>query len=129
MRKSLYEQLGGTYRQEGDYLIPNITVSERPDSQIEHPIIGKYGRIRRTFLKEHNAMLYNELMLTGKLFDHLMEIDKSCNERMEIICTSMAQQEGVTEDLKAADSLEWVRRKNSIHSRAEEIILTELVYA
>lgn len=76
MKKSLYEQLGGTYRQEGDYLISNLTVSERPDSQIGHPMIGKYGRMRRSFLKEHNAVLYNELVLTGKLFDHLMEIDK-----------------------------------------------------
>ena len=129
MEKSLYEQLGGTYQQAGDYLIPNITVSERPDSQIGHPMIGKYGRMRRSFLKEHNALLYNELVLTGKLFDHLLEIDKSCNERMETICTAMAQQEGVTEALKAADQLEWVRCKNSIRSRAEEIILTELVYA
>ena len=113
-----------TYTKCGDYYIPNLVLS---DTKKYH--IGKYGRLHRTYLKEHRSGLYNQLVLTEKLFPHLEEIDTACNERLEIIETVMMQQEGVTEALKAADQMEWVRRRNSIHSRAEEIILHELVYA
>lgn len=121
--KSLFEEMGGTYRQEGDYLIPNLAL---PDTGDYH--IGKYGRMRRTYLKEHRRVLYTNLLTSGVLFKHLAEIDQSCNKRMEIIVSAMMKQEGVTEALKAADQMEWVRRCNSIHNRAEEIVLTELVY-
>ena len=122
--KSIFEQMGGTYRQEGDYLIPNLALPEEPEYQI-----GKYGRMRRSYLKEHRPSLYSTLVLDGILFKHLAEIDQACNERMETIISAMVKQEGVTEALKAADQMEWVRRKNSIHNRAEEIVLSELVYA
>lgn len=122
--KSIFEQTGGNYRQEGDYLIPNLILPDSGNYQI-----GKYGRMRRNYLKEHRKVLYTNLMVEGTLFKHLTEIDQSCNERMEIIVSAMAKQEGVTEALKAADQMEWARRMNSIRSRAEEIILTELVYA
>ena len=122
--KSLFEQMGGTYRQEGDYLIPNIILPETGDYQI-----GKYGRMHRNYLKEHRKILYNNYVMECTLFEHLAEIDQACNERMEAIVSAMAKQEGVTEALKAADQMEWVRRMNSIRSRAEEIVLTELVYA
>lgn len=122
--KSIFEQTGGNYRQEGDYLIPNLILPDSGNYQI-----GKYGRMRRNYLKEHRNVLYTNLMVEGTLFKHLTEIDQSCNERMEIIVSAMAKQEGVTEALKAADQMEWARRMNSIRSRAEEIILTELVYA
>lgn len=122
--KSLFEEMGGTYRQEGDYLIPNLTLPDTGNYQI-----GKYGRMRRTYLKEHRKVLYANLVTAGMLFKHLAEIDQSCNERMEIIVSAMAKQEGVTEALKAIDQMEWVRRMNSIRSRAEEIVLIELVYA
>ena len=121
--KSIFEQMGGTYRQEGDYLIPDLELPEATDYQID-----KYGRMRRSYLQEHRPILYSTLLTTGKLFEDLAETDKSCKERMEIICTAMAKQEGVTEALKAADQMEWVRRMNSIHNRAEEIVLHELVY-
>ena len=121
--KSIFEQMGGTYRQEGDYLIPNIVLPDTGDYRI-----GKYGRMRRSYLKEHRPALYSTLILDGTLFKHLAEIDQVCNERMETITSAMAKQEGVTEALKAADQMEWVRRKNSIHNRAEEIVLHELVY-
>lgn len=121
--KSLFEQMGGTYRQEGYYLIPNLILPDTGDYQI-----GKYGRMRKHYLKEHREALYTNLLMSGTLFKHLAEIDQSCNERMEIITSVMAKQEGVTEALKAADPMEWVRRCNSIHNRAEEIVLTELVY-
>ena len=107
--KSLFEQMGGTYRQVGDYLIPNITLPDDGEYQI-----GKYGRMRRSYLKEHRPILYTNLLTSGTLHRHLAEIDQACYERMEIIISAMAQQEGVTEALKAADQMEWVRRMNSI---------------
>ncbi len=122
--KSLFEKMGGTYRQAGDYLIPNLILPDTGDYQI-----GKYGRMRRTYLKEHHKAFYTTLVTEGTLFEHLAEIDQSCNERMGIIVSAMAKQEGVTEALKADDQMEWVRRMNNIRSRAEEIVLTELVYA
>lgn len=123
--KSLFEEMGGTYRQEGDYLLPNLS---RPSDPEENQI-GKYGRMRQRFLKEHRHALHISLMLEGTLTKHLAEIDRSCNDRLEIIETAMMKREGVTEALKASDQMEWARRRNSIRSRAEEIILSELVYA
>lgn len=122
--KTIFEEMGGTYRQVGDYFIPNITLPDDGEYQI-----GKYGRMRRSYLKEHRKILYNNYVLEGTLFKHLSEIDQACNERMENIVSAMAKQEGVTEAVKAANQIEWVCRMNSIRNRAEEIILTELVYA
>ena len=122
--KTIFEEMGGTYRQVGDYFIPNITLPDDGEYQI-----GKYGRMRRSYLKEHRPSLYSTLILDGILFKHLAEIDQACNERMETIISAMAKKEGVTEALKAADQMEWVRRMNSIRNRAEEIVLSELVYA
>ena len=122
-RKSFYEQNGGTYTQVGDVLLPNLTIGE--DGQ--QPI-GKYGRMRKRYLKERHPVLYSELLLSGKLYAHLLEIDEACEGRMEFLTRQMAKQEGVTEALKADDQMEWVRRMNSIRSRAEEIALHELVY-
>ena len=122
--KSIFEEMGGTYRQEGDYLIPNLLLPDESEYQI-----GKYGRMRRSYLKEHRPILYANLLISGTLHRHIAEIDRTCNERMEIIVSDMAKQEGVTEALKADDQMEWIRRMNNIHSRAEEILLFELVYA
>jgi len=122
--KSLFEEMGGTYRQVGDYFIPNLVLPDTGDYQI-----GKYGRMCRTYLKEQRKILYTNYVVEGTLFEHLAEIDQACNERMEIMVSAMAKQEGVTEALKAADQIEWVRRMNNIRNRAEEIVLTELVYA
>ena len=122
--KSLHEQMGGTYRQEGDYLIPNLLPPEDSDTPL-----GKYGRLRRTFLKEHHNGIYTAMLMDGSLWDHLHEIDQSCMERLDRIVTQMAERENVTEALKASDQMEWVRSMNSIHNRAEEIVLHELVYA
>ena len=121
--KSLFEEMGGTYRQVGDYLIPNLVLPDDSNYQI-----GKYGRMRRSYLKEHRKILYSNYVVEVTLFKHLSEIDQACNERTEIIIPAMAKQEGVTEALKAADQMEWVRRMNSIRNRAEEIVLHELVY-
>ena len=121
--KSLFEEMGGTYRQVGDYFIPNLVLLDDGDYQI-----GKYGRMRRSYLKEHRKILYTNYVVEGTLFKHLAEIDQACNDRMETIVSAMVKQEGVTEALKAADQMEWVRRMNGICNRAEKIILTELVY-
>ena len=121
--KTIFEEMGGTYRQVGYYFIPNITLPDDGEYQI-----GKYGRMRRSYLKKYRKILYNNYVLEGTLFKHLAEIDQACNERIENIVSAMAKQEGVTEALKAADQIEWVRRMNSIRNCAEEIVLHELVY-
>ena len=121
--KSLFEEMGGTYRQVGDYFIPNLVLPDVGNYQI-----GKYGRMRRSYLKEHRKSLYTYYVMEGTLFEHLSDIDQACNERMETIVSAMAKKEGVTEALKAADQMEWVRRMNNIRNRAEEIVLHELVY-
>jgi len=122
-QKSFFEQLGGTYTQVGDYLLPNLIIGET-----EYTPIGKYGRMRKRYLKEHRPSLFSNLLLSGKLDQHLAEIDRACVERMDLLTWQMADREGVTEALKAADQMEWVRRMNSIQSRAEEIVLNELIY-
>ena len=115
--------MGGTYRQEDDYLIPNLALPN--DGNYE---IGKYGSMRLDYLKEHRKILYTNYVTEGALSKHLSEIDQACNERMENIVSAMAKREGVTEELKAADQMEWVRRMNGIRNRAEEIILREVVF-
>jgi len=113
-----------TYTKVGDYYIPDLALNDQPDKPL-----GRYGRMRQKFLAEYHPVLYNQMMLSGKLWPHLAEIDTACKERMDILIPAMAKREGVTEALKAADQMEWVGRMNNIHNRMEEIILHELVYA
>ncbi|MCD8116172.1 MAG: TnpV protein [Oscillospiraceae bacterium] len=113
-----------TYTKCGDYDLPNIALADTT-----HYHVGKYGRMRRAFLREHRPIQYNDLVLTEKLFPHLAEIDEACHHRLEVMIPAMAEHEGVTAALKRADQMEWVRRMNNIKARAEEIILAELVYA
>lgn len=120
--KSLYEELGGTYRQVGDYLIPDI---ELPERNYE---IGKYGRMRHRHLKEHRKIQYTTMILDGTLYDHIEEIDRICNERMETMVAAMKKQQGITEELKAKNQFAWVGAMNNIRNAAEEFILRELVY-
>lgn len=123
--KSVFEESGGTYRQEGDYLLPNLSL--QPDPAKYH--IGKYGRMRKRYLQEYRPAFFASLLLSGKLYRHLSEIDQASVERMERITVDMARAEGVTEALKASDQMKWVGCMNNIHNRAEEIILSELVYS
>ena len=123
MQKSIFEQCGGTYTQVGDYLLPDLIIDET-----EQQPIGKYGRMRKRYLKEHRPILFSNLLLSGKLYQHLAEIDNACVEGIDLLTRQMADQEGVTEALKATDQMEWVRRMNNIQNRAEEIVLNELVY-
>ena len=110
------------YVKSGDYYLPDLFLPEG------NYTIGKYGRLRREYLKEHRPIIFNSLILSGELYPHLSEIDCVCVERMDLLTRQMADREGVTEALKAANQMEWVRRMNNIRSRAEEIVLNELVY-
>ena len=121
--KTIFEETSGIYRGEGDYFIPNLLPPEAPEHQI-----GKYGRLCQSYLKEYRPIVYNTMLLDGTLWQYLADVDQTCNERMELIVGQMAQREDVTESLKAASGLEWVRRMNSIRNRAEEIVLREVVY-
>ena len=113
-----------TYRQEGNVLIPNLTLGEQPDRDL-----GKYGRMRRTYLKEYRPGLFNRLTLNGTLFSHLLEIEDAANRRLELMMPELAKTAGATEQLKASDPMKWVGLMNTCKAQAEEIILTELVYS
>ena len=119
--KSIFEETGGTYSDINGYLIPNLTISDSTP-------LGKWGRMRMRYLKEHHRVMFTNLLVSGKLDPHLVETDRNCEEQLELITRQLAEREGATEALKAADQMEWVRRMNSIRSRAEEIILQELVF-
>ena len=121
MEKSAFEALGGSYMEVNGTLIPNLVIRESES-------IGKYGRMRRQYLKEQHPIIFSELLLSEQLYPHLVEIDRACNGHMELLTRQMAAQEGVTEALKAANQMEWIRQMNSIQNRAEEIVLNELVY-
>ncbi|MDO4563351.1 MAG: TnpV protein [Clostridia bacterium] len=112
-----------TYKKAGDYLIPDLSVGDTEKYQI-----GKYGSLRRKFLKEHHRATYSAMLMNGTLLKHLAEIDELCHEQLDELVQKMKVNEGVTEQLKATDQMEWVRKVNSIRSRAEEIIYTEVVY-
>ena len=111
-----------TYTQNGDYLIPNLTLTNQPSERI-----GKYGRMRKAYLKEHRKGTYNALLLTGGLTEHLLETDRTAREQVEQTARQMATAEGVNEALKASDQMTWVRRMNSIRHRAEEAAIAETV--
>ena len=122
-QKTIFEQLGGTYSQQGDYMLPNLTL---PDTK--EYVIGEYGHLRQMYLKKHRPILYTNLLTSCKLSEHLADIEEECSERMDSLVKAMANQEGVTEALKDADQMEWIRRMNNIRNRAEEIVLNEIVY-
>ena len=122
-QKTIFEQLGGTHSQLGDYLLPNLKMPEQPEYNI-----GVWGQRRRRYLKQHRPILYTNLLTSCKLSEHLADIEEECNERMENLVKAMAKQEGVTEVLKAADQMAWVRRMNNIRNRVEEIVFNEIVY-
>ena len=112
-----------TYIRCGDYDIPNLKLSEQPETSI-----GKYGRMRRRYLKEYRPALYNSLLLSEKLYPHLLEIDEAANARMDILMPQLMKAAGVTEELKAADQMKWVGRANNCRAQAEEIVLSEIIF-
>ena len=113
-----------TYTQVGDVLLPDLTLGEQPDRDL-----GKYGRMRRTYLKEHRPGLFNRLTLNGTLFSHLLEIEDAANSRLEQMMPELAKAAGVTEQLKASDPMKWVGLMNNCKAQAEEIIMSELIYS
>ena len=113
-----------TYTRSGDYWIPNLSLSQQ-----ENLPLGKYGRMRKAYLQEHRPVLWNSLILTEKLYPHLREIDETANSRLEQMMPGLMQSAGVTEALKASDPMKWVGLMNSLKAQAEEVILTELIYA
>ena len=121
--KSVFESIGGTYTQAGDYFIPDIALPKTSNRRI-----GKYGRMRQLYLKEHRPVLYSTMILDGTLWDHLAEIDLTCNNRLDVLICGMQENQGITEALKASDPMVWVGAMNNTRNCAEEIILRELVY-
>ena len=112
------------YHRCGDYWLPDLSLTEE-----EQKPVGKYGMMRMDYLKDHRPGLFNRLLLSGKLMEHLHEIDATCHARLDLLIPQMKEAEGVTETLKMTGQLEWVRRMNSIHHRIEETLLDELIYS
>lgn len=121
--KSLFEQNSGTYRKQGDYFIPNLTLSESEENNI-----GVYGQRHLRYLQEHRRLTYINLLTSGKLNEYLADIDKQAQERFELLVTQMKNAQCITEQLKADNPMEWVRRINYIRHQVGEIISNELIY-
>ena len=119
--KSTFESLGGTYRQEGDYLLPNLEVPENPE-------IGFWGMQRRKYLLEYQQALYTAMFISGKLADHLQEIDQAAGQMFDQLVDQLKVRNSVTEQLKATDQMKWIRRMNAIRHEAAEIVAKELIY-
>ena len=125
LKNTLHDSNNGLdYTMVNGYYLPNLTVAAPTE---QHPT-GRWGRLHKRYLKEHHPIRYNQLLLSGELGSYLAKLDKQAEEQLALIIRQMQEAEGVTEALKAADQLEWVRRMNSIRNRAEEIIKIELIF-
>ena len=123
MKKQIYDEKNGMgYTLHGDYYLPDLVLRE------EEPTYGKYGMLRKQFLKEYRSARYQYLLLTGKLNEHLNQTDQEAREQVETLMEQMTEKQGVTEELKAQDQMKWVRLMNNIKASAEEIILKNMVY-
>ena len=123
MKKQIYDEKNGlNYTLHGDYYLPDLEINE------EELTYGKYGIMRKQFLKEHRSARYQYLVLIGKLTEHLNQVDKEAREKVEMLVEQMAERWGVTEELKTQNQMEWVRRMNNIKANAEEIALKEIIY-
>ena len=124
LKKHIHDSANGLdYTLVNDHDLPNLTVA----APAEHPT-GRWGRLHKMYLKEQHPIRYNQLLLSGELGGYLAKLDKQTEEQLALIIRQMQEAEGVTEALKAADQLEWVRRMNNIRNRAEEIVYNEIVY-
>ena len=122
MEKSIFEQMGGTYHQEGDYFLPNLTPPEITP-------VGVWGQRRKRYLKTHRNPIYTALLLSGELDSHLSEIDAQAEAMFFQLVKQLAEREGITEQLKADRQMEWVGRMNNIRGRATEMVNAELIFA
>lgn len=113
-----------TYSKNGDYQIPNLKLSSQ-----QTPPLGKYGRMRKSYLKEHRPVLYNQMLLSETLYPHLTEIEQAANSRLEQMMKELPEMQGVTESLKASDPMKWVGLMNNCKAQAEELILAELIFS
>ena len=113
-----------TYTMNGDYQIPDLKLTEQPEKPL-----GKYGRLRKAYLKEHRPLIYNQLLLTEKLYPHLIEIDETAQSRLEQMMPQLAKDAGATEQLKASDPMRWVGLMNTCKAQAEEILMEELIHS
>ena len=113
-----------TYTRIGDYQIPDLKLTEQPEKPL-----GKYGRMRKAYLKEHRPLIYNQLLLTEKLYPHLIEIDETAQSRLEQMMPQLAKDAGATEQLKASDPMRWVGLMNTCKAQAEEILMAELIHS
>ena len=124
MEKHIYdEKYGLSYTLHGDYYLPDLVLNE------EEPTYGKYGLLRKQFLKEHRSARYQYLLLSGKLTEHLNQIDQEAREQVEMLTEQMLKKQGVNDNLKRQDQMMWVRLMNNIKFSAEEIVLKNMVYA
>lgn len=115
-----------TYTKQNGYQIPNLRMDEREN---EPQTLSRFGRAREQYLMEHRKGLYNSMLLTGRLWAHLTEIDRTAQEQMDSLVAEMAKEQGVTEALKASNQMEWVQRMNNIRQSAEEIVRSNLIYS
>ena len=113
-----------TYTMNGDYQIPDLKLTEQPEKPL-----GKYGRMTKAYLKEHRPLIYNQLLLTEKLYPHLIEIDETAQSRLEQMMPQLAKDAGATEQLKASDPMRWVGLMNTCKAQAEEILMAELIHS
>ena len=124
MGKYIFNQCNGLwYKLQGDYYIPCLVLDEAGT-----PPIGMWGRKHQQYLKEHHPMLYSDLVLSGKLYSYLADIDTQARNKLHLLVTRLAEKEGINEQLKSQDQMAWVGAMNNIRNRAEEIILQELIY-
>ncbi len=123
MKKTIFEEMGGTYIRHGDYLIPCLTLPEE-----EQRFIGVWGQRHKCYLKEHKRAFYITLLTSGRLNSYLADIEEQAQERFERIVEQMKQVQGITEQLKAENQLEWVGRMNNVQACAREIVDKEVVY-
>ena len=123
MEKSLFEQMGGTYTQVGDYLLPNLILPKQQDQPL-----GVWGQRHARYLKQHHKIIYMNLLTSGKLNDYLVDIENQAENLFLQLVKQLAESENITEELKAKDQMEWVAQMNNVCNRAREIVNSKLIY-
>lgn len=124
MEQTLFEQNGGTYIQQGDYLLPDVKLPDQPEYEI-----GVWGQRRRRYLKEHHRVIYYNMLTQCKLYPHLADVEQQAQDMFFQLVDEMVKREGITEQLKTTNQIEWIRRMNIIYSSAREIVNLELIFA
>ena len=124
MAKTLFEQNGGTYTQQGDYLLPNVKLPDQPEFEI-----GVWGQRRRRYLKEHHRVIYYNMLTKCTLYPHLADIEQQAQNMFDRLVNKLSEQEAITEQLKGENQMLWVQQMNNIRNRAMEIVNSEFIYA